>query len=116
MKRRIKMLMGNVYLNYLYTERKKSKLRIIFDAKGMRKSSRFWHLKRLFNLLNKNQNKRLLPKRVYTTPLKMALKNCHLDKASKHNILSAATHTCTPFIPTKPRRRPENHINLISVS
>lgn len=46
----------------LLTYRKKSKLRIIFDAKGMRQSSMFWHLKSLFNLLNKNQNKLVVAK------------------------------------------------------
>lgn len=37
--------------------RKKSKLRIIFDAKKMRQSSMFWYLKPALNSLNKNQNK-----------------------------------------------------------
>lgn len=56
-----------------------------------------------------------MPK-VYTTPLKMALKNCHFDRVSKHNILSAAAHICTLFVPKKARRRPEHHMNLICVS
>ena len=79
----------------------------------------FWYLKTVFNSLNKNQNKLVVVKKGLYNSFengieKFSLKN--FESFSKHNVLSAVAHTCTPFAPTKAKRRPEYHMNLISVS
>lgn len=57
MKRRNKSTAYRECFLDLFIFRKKSKLRIIFDAKGMRQSSVFEYLKIAFNSLNKYNNK-----------------------------------------------------------
>lgn len=65
MKRRIKKLI-EVFIRVPYIQ-KETKLRILFDAKGMRQSSRLWYLKIFFSSLNKNQNKMVVAKCLYNS-------------------------------------------------
>lgn len=44
------------------------------------------------------------------------IENCCLGKLWKNSILSAVAHTCSLFAPTKAKRRPEYHTDLISAS
>lgn len=96
--------------------RKKSKLRIIFDAKKMRQSSMFWYLKPALNSLNKKQNKLVTVKEGSYNSFENGIEKLSLGQTLKaQHPICCSIHLYSIFS-TNGKKRPEYHTNLISGS